>query len=132
MQDNVLRLVRTDLSGRWWVKHRVRSSRLPRFVGLEIEFYINLAQDGEALTGDGEKFAVGWRLAGRNEASRLELNGRVHGADVQIALVEHPPAKPDRTIFGSINWKVVNPGRLVGEFRVDAADTSGSSEAVRA
>jgi hypothetical protein len=132
MQDNVPKLVRTDLSGRWWVKHRVRSSSLQRFVGLEIEFYVNLRQDGQALTGSGEKFAVGWRLAGRDEASRLELNGRLDGADVQISLSEHPPGKPDRTIFGSISWKVVNPGRLVGEFRVNAADTSGSSEAVRA
>ena len=132
MQENVFRPVRTDLSGRWWVRHRVKSSNLSRFVGLEIEFYVNFLQNGETLTGEGEKFAVGWRLAGRNEASRLELNGKLTGADVHISLVEHPPAKPDRTIFGSITWKVVNPGRLVGEFRVDAGDTSGSSEAVRA
>lgn len=132
MQDNVLRLVRTDLSGRWWVRHRVKSSRLQRFVGLEIEFYVDLVQNGRTLTGHGEKFAVGWRLAGRNEASRLELTGELDGADVQVSLVEHPPGNPDRTIFGSIAWKVVTPGRLVGEFNVDAAETSGSSEAIRA
>ncbi len=132
MQDNVQRLVRTDLSGRWWVKHRVKSSDLQRFIGLEIEFYVNLVQNGRTLTGDGEKFAVGWRLAGRNEASRLELTGELDGPNVQISLVERPPGNPDRTIFGSINWKVVTPGRLVGEFKVDAATTSGSSEAIRA
>ncbi len=132
MQDYASRLTTPDLSGRWWVKHRVKASGQPRFVGLEIEFYVTFQQDGHNLTGEGEKFAVGWRLAGRNEASRLELNGRLDGPDVHVSLVERAPANPERTIFGTIQWKVVHPGRLVGTFQVDAAGTTGTSEAVRA
>ena len=132
MQDYLPRSATPDLSGRWWVKHRVKASGQPRFVGLEIEFYVTFRQDGLTLTGEGEKFAVGWQLAGRDEASRLELTGNLTGTDVQISLVEHPPRNPDRTIFGTINWKIVNSGRLVGSFQVDAAGTTGTSEAVRA
>ncbi len=132
MQDHAPGAATPDLSGRWWVKHRVKDSGLPRFIGLEIEFYVTFQQDGQRLTGEGEKFAVGWQLAGRNEASRLELTGQLSGNDVHISLVEHPPANPARTIFGTIDWKVVTRGRLVGSFQVDAANTKGSSEAVRA
>lgn len=132
MQDHVSRDVIPDLSGRWWVRHRVKDSDYTRFIGLEIEFYVTFQQAGHTLTGEGEKFAVGWQLAGRDEASRLELSGHLNGADVHLSLVEHPPARPDRTIFGTIDWKLVNSGRLVGSFRVDAAGTSGTSEAVRA
>lgn len=132
MQDFAFRSTAPDLSGRWWVKHRVKASSRPRFVGLEIEFYVTFQQEGKKLTGEGEKFAVGWQLAGRDETSRLELNGQLNGADVHISLAERAPMNPDRTIFGTIDWKVVNSRRLVGSFRVDAAETSGSSEAVRA
>ena len=110
----------------------MKESSRQAFIGLEIDFYVTFQQDRERLTGEGEKFAVGWRLAGRDEASRLELSGLLSGADVHISLIEHPPLMPGRRIFGAIDWKVVNPGRLVGSFRVDAAETTGSSEAIRA
>ena len=132
MQDHTSRVATPDLTGRWWVKHRVKESDYSRFIGLEIEFYVTFRQEGHALIGEGEKFAVGWQLAGRDEASRLELSGELTGTDVHLSLVEHPPARPDRTIFGTIHWKVVSSGRLVGTFQVDAADTTGTSEAVRA
>src|SRR5688572_29468544 len=108
-----------NLTGRWQVLHRVERSSLSRYIGLEIEFDVELIQDGQNVTGTGEKFTVGWELARREEASRLTLEGRVQNANVQLALSEKSPRNPDREIVGEIIWKALTANRLIGSFRVD-------------
>ena len=120
-----------NLTGRWQVLHRIERSTMARYVGLEIEFDVSLTQHGDKVSGTGEKFIVGWELARRDEASRLTLEGRVENANVQLAIVERSPKHPDREIVGEIIWKAVSPDTLIGGFRVDAADSSGSSRALR-
>lgn len=132
MPDIGLATRNLDLTGSWWVKHRVRTSEQARYVGLDIDFHVTLRQDGQVLSGHGEKFAVDQRLAARDEASRLEVEGRVEGRNVRISLVERSPHAPDRAIVGTIAWQAEGPDRLTGSFQVDLADTSGSSEALRA
>jgi hypothetical protein len=120
-----------DLTGRWQVLHRVERSSLSRYVGLEIEFDVMLEQDGATVTGSGEKFIVDWQLAGREEASTLTLEGRVEDSNVVLAITERSPKNAERTIRGEIIWKALTPNRLLGSFKVDAAESSGSSRALR-
>lgn len=120
-----------DLTGRWRVIHHVQKSSRSRYVGLNIEFQITLVQDGDKVTGDGEKFLVDWQLANRDEASRLAIEGQVDQSGVRISLLERSPKNPNRTIVGEISWQVLNSNHMIGSFRVDAAETSGSSEALR-
>ena len=120
-----------DLTGRWRVIHQVQKSSVSRYVGLSIEFHVTLVQDGDRVTGDGEKFLVDWQLAGRGETSRLAIDGRIDGGKVQISLMERAPQNPERTILGEISWRPVDANHLIGSFRVDAAETSGRSEALR-
>lgn len=131
MRSDAFQPKQLDLTGRWQVLHRIEKSSLSRYVGLEIEFDVFLRQDGEKVTGQGEKFVVNWQLAGRDEVSKLTLDGRVEDANIILSLAERSPKNPDRVIAGEIIWKAVNPDWLIGSFRVDAAASSGSSRAVR-
>jgi hypothetical protein len=120
-----------DLNGRWRVIHRVERSALSRYVGLEIEFDVVLTQEGERVTGEGEKFIVGWELVGRREASRLKLDGRTNDDGVRLSILEMPPSDPEREIVGEITWKVVTNDMLNGTFWVTAAKSAGTSRALR-
>ena len=120
-----------DLTGTWRVHHRVEASQRATFVGLDIAFEINFVQDGKQLAGEGAKFLVDREPAGPHEISRLAITGWVHGDDVRIALIESPAHLPDRAIIGEIVWRAIDPDRMTGRFRVDLAETSGRSEAVR-
>jgi hypothetical protein len=126
-----LRPDRFDLNGRWRVIHRVERSGLSRYVGLEIEFDVVLTQDGDRVTGEGEKFIVGWELVSRREASRLKLEGRADGDGVHLSVLEVPPSDPEREIVGEITWKVVTNDMLTGTFWVTAAKSAGTSRALR-
>ncbi len=120
-----------DLTGRWQVTHQVQQSALSRYVGMEIEFDIQLMQEGGVVTGRGTKFVVDWQIAGREEASTLTLDGTVAEDNVRLAVVERSPAHPGREMNGEIIWKILAPDYLVGSFRSEAADSSGSSKARR-
>lgn len=120
-----------DLTGAWRVVHHVEKSERSAFVGLRIEFQITLRQNGDEITGEGEKFLVDWRLAARDEASRLTVEGRVDGPRVHVSLIERAPHDLERAITGRIDWTFVEPDRLSGTFQVDLAETSGRSDAQR-
>jgi hypothetical protein len=120
-----------DLTGHWRVVHEVETSDRPGFVGLRIEFQLSLVQDGKLLTGDGEKFLVGWELARREEASRLQISGHADSAEVRLFLREVTPTSPERPIIGEIVWRPVDEDHMLGRFKVDLAATGGRSEAFR-
>ncbi|MBZ8132758.1 hypothetical protein [Afifella sp. IM 167] len=122
---------RADLSGRWQVVHRVTHSALGRYVGLEMQFDIRLRQEGARLSGEGVKYRVGEELIAREEASVLEIEGRLEGEHVRLNIVERSPANPERCMRGAIDWEIVRPELLAGTFQVEAADSSGGSRAVR-
>ena len=120
-----------DLTGRWQVTHQVQRSSMSRYAGMEIEFDVELKQEGTAVRGRGTKFVVDWQIAGREEASTLTLEGSLEDDNVRLSVIERSPAHPGRDITGEILWKVAAPDYLIGSFRVDAADSSGSSRARR-
>ncbi len=120
-----------DLTGRWQVTHQVQRSALSRYIGMEIEFDLELMQEGGAVTGRGTKFVVDWQIAGREEASTLTLEGTAEEDNVRLTVIERSPAHPERDMNGEIIWKILAPDYLVGSFRIEAADSSGSSRARR-
>ncbi len=120
-----------DLTGRWRVTHYVEASQRRNFIGMDIGFQITLFQDGEQLGGEGEKFLVDRQPANSDEVSRLAITGWVHDAEVRISLMESSPQGPERTIIGEIVWNALSPDHMIGSFRVDLAETSGRSEAMR-
>ena len=120
-----------DMTGRWRVTHHVVSSGRPEFIGLDSEFQISFSQDGQQLAGDGEKFLVDRQPADPGEVSRLAITGWVRDDDVRISLMELSLQRPAHTIIGEIAWKVKSRDHMIGSFRVDLAETSGRSEAVR-
>jgi hypothetical protein len=120
-----------DLTGVWRVTHKVERSRRASLVGLRIEFKMTFLQDGKQLAGEGEKFLVDHQPARWEEASRLAITGWVHARDVKISLLEIAPQNGQRAIVGEIAWVAIAPDHMAGSFRVDLAETSGRSEAVR-
>jgi hypothetical protein len=120
-----------DLNGRWRVVHRVESSERSRFVGLSIEFQVNLVEFGGAIVGSGEKFLVDHELTGREERSHLDISGAVRNAEIRLSLLERPDNRPDSILIGEILWRPTGEDQLTGTFWVDAGKTRGSSEAFR-
>lgn len=120
-----------DLTGEWRVIHRVAASARLDFIGMDIAFQVRFSQDGQQLAGEGEKFLVDRQPASPDEVSHLAITGWVQDDDVTISLMEISPRGPERTIIGEIVWKAIDADRMLGHFRVDLADTTGLSEAVR-
>lgn len=131
MKAMPIRPAQGDLSGRWRVIHRVERSACRAYVGLEIEFDVVLEQDGERLTGRGEKFLVAGRLVRQDEVSRLFLTGGATGRQIHLEVVEICGEPSDRRIVGAIDWDVVTDDLMAGAFQVSAAESAGSSLALR-
>ena len=120
-----------DLSGRWRIVHDVQTSARLRYVGLNIEFDINLVQFGGSVVGTGEKSRVGNVPVKDAERSLLEISGRVEPDGVRLSLLERLASCPHRNLIGEIVWRPQNPDHMVGRFEVDLAETHGSSQAFR-
>src|SRR5688572_28614344 len=114
-----------ELTGQWRVVHRVRRSYLQRYVGLTIEFQVNLVEFGGAIVGNGEKFLVDSELASPDAVSRLEISGVIEGSDIRLFLMERPEGRPNHMIVGEIVWCPVDTDHMTGTFWVDLHRTSG-------
>jgi hypothetical protein len=120
-----------DFSGRWRVVHDVQTSARPDYVGLTIEFDVNLVQFGGSLVGTGEKARVDNSPVEDKERSLLEVSGRVESDGVRLSLFERLASCPSRNLIGEIVWRPENPDHMVGRFEVDVGQTHGTSQAFR-
>ncbi len=123
-------LVRTDISGKWCVVDKVKSSTLEELVGVELRFELFLMQSGTTVSGSGTKMSANNKPVLPAEMSAIEIkNGFVDSDVVKLFFEEKNDLRPDRNITGTFTWKIIDQNTLRGSFFATAAKSSGESVA---
>jgi penicillin-binding protein 1A len=119
----------SDLSGWWELTNTIASTNYAAYRGLRLTYRLQLEQDGDRLTGRGQKWAEEGAPVSAAARSPISVTGRIEGSKVVLQFTERG-AK--RSTTGSFAWTLgPNGNALRGSFWSTAADTSGSSVARR-
>ncbi|HET9210009.1 MAG TPA: PBP1A family penicillin-binding protein [Thermoanaerobaculia bacterium] len=118
-----------DLSGWWELTNTIASTNYAAYRGLRLTYRLQLEQDGDRLTGRGQKWAEDGTPVSAAARSPISVTGRIEGNKVVLQFTERG-AK--RSTTGSFAWTLApNGNALRGTFWSTAADTSGGSVARR-
>ncbi len=118
-----------DLSGWWEMTNRIQSTNYAQYKGLRLGYRIHLEQEGNRITGRGQKWTEDGRSVAAAARTPLTITGTVEGRTVKLKFTEQGTR---RSTNGGFTWTLsADRSRLNGSFWSDAADTSGSSSAVR-
>ncbi|HEY0512542.1 MAG TPA: PBP1A family penicillin-binding protein [Thermoanaerobaculia bacterium] len=118
-----------DLSGWWEVTNTIQSTNYPAYKGLRLTYRVQLEQDGDRITGRGQKWAEDGGPVSAGARSPISVTGRIDGRRVILQFTERGAR---RSTNGSFSWIVTaDAGALHGSFQSTAADTSGGSVARR-
>jgi len=120
-----------DLSGSWELKFEVKKSSLKRFEegSLQYKYRISLVQEGNNITGKGEKF---WEMIsgkesyyGRNAKTPIEIDGVSEAGNLKATIREQGTR---RVTNGSIDLSTMtSEDSLSGTFYTQAANSSGTA-----
>ncbi len=118
-----------DLSGWWELTNTIASTNYAAYRGLRLTYRLQIEQDGDRLTGRGQKWAEDGGPVSASARSPITVTGRIEGGKVLLQFTERGAKRPTT---GSFSWTLgPNGNALHGSFWSTAADTSGSSVARR-
>ena len=118
-----------DLNGSWEIRNVVSTTNHPAYRGLWITYRIVLHQDGDQLSGDGEKWAENGRRIPAAQRTPIHVSGEIVGREVRVQFTERGNW---RVSGGSFRWRLSpDGGSFSGTFASSAADSRGTSAAVR-
>jgi hypothetical protein len=118
-----------DLNGSWEIQDVVSSAGVPAYRELRLTYRIVLRQDGERISGDGEKWAENGRRIPAAQRTPIHLSGEVMGREVRVRFTE---SGSRRDSAGSFRWRLSADGTsCAGTFASSAAGSRGVSAAVR-
>jgi penicillin-binding protein 1A len=118
-----------DLSGWWELTNRIASTNYKDFVGLRLGYRIKLEQDGNRITGSGQKWTEDGRTLGGSARSRIRVSGRIEGDTMTLEFTEQGSK---RASGGGFELKLSGDrSTLRGDFWSDVANTRGSTLARR-
>jgi len=119
-----------NLTGKWQMVDVVESSALPQFEGLRLGFQVFLHQQGNEISGTGEKWTENGRQLPPGARSLIMIEGSVSG-DLLDATFTEVGAR--RSTTGILRLRIKEKGnRLEGRFACTAADSRGQSTATKA
>jgi hypothetical protein len=117
------------LNGSWEIQDVVSSTSDPAFRELRLTYRIVLRQDGERVSGDGEKWAENGRRIPAVQRTPIHLSGEVMGREVRVRFTE---SGSRRDSAGTFRWRLSVDGTSgAGTFASSAAGARGVSAAVR-
>jgi penicillin-binding protein 1A len=118
-----------DLSGWWELSNQIQETNYDAYRGLRLGYRLHLEQDGNRITGRGQKWSEDGRTVPAGGRTPLTVRGTVDGGTVHLEFTEHG-AK--RSTGGGFEWRLAPDGStLRGNFWSTAADTRGRSVARR-
>ncbi|HEY6321962.1 MAG TPA: hypothetical protein VJA16_10425 [Thermoanaerobaculia bacterium] len=118
-----------DLNGSWEIQNVVSATSDPADRGLHLTYRIVLHQDGERISGDGEKWEENGRRIPAPQRTPIHLSGDVMGREVRVRFTENGNR---RDSAGSFRWRLSADGTsCAGTFASSAAGARGVSAAVR-
>lgn len=118
-----------DLSGWWEMTNRIQSTNFEQYKGLRLGYRLNLEQEGNRITGRGQKWTEDGRTLTSSARTPITVTGTIDGRKVTLKFTEQGTK---RTTSGGFEWTLsADRTALRGSFWSTAAGTSGSSTAVR-
>ena len=118
-----------DLNGSWEIQNVISFTSYPAYRGLRLTYRIVLHQDGERISGDGEKWAENGRRIPAAQRTPIHLSGEMAGREVRVRFTE---SGTRRDSAGSFRWRLSADGAgFAGTFASSAAAARGVSAAVR-
>lgn len=117
-----------DLSGKWVLTNRVESAGVGAYKNLELGFQLQLQQNGNRVTGIGQKWTENGRDVPAAGRTPISVEGTFDGDRLELKFTE---LGAQRTSRGTIALDVVDGSTLRGTFKSDAAKARGTSEAKR-
>jgi penicillin-binding protein 1A len=118
-----------DLSGWWELTNRIEETDYAAFLGLRLGYRLQLEQDGNRITGRGQKWTEDGRTLPAGGRTPLTVRGTVEGETVYLEFTEQGAR---RSTHGSFEWRIARDGStLRGSFTSTAAATRGRSVARR-
>lgn len=116
-----------DLSGWWELTNTIQSTNYSAYQGLRLGYRIQLEQDGDRITGRGQKWSESGRPVSAGARSPIVLSGRIDGRRVTLQYTERGAR---RSTSGSFSFTLSPDGdALRGSFSSTAAAASGGSVA---
>lgn len=118
-----------DLSGWWELTNTIQSTNFAEYQGLRLGYRLQLEQDGDRITGRGQKWSEDGRPVPAAGRTPLTVTGTIEGGRVTLQFTERGVR---RSTAGGFSWHLSSSGTsLRGTFWSDAADASGASVARR-
>jgi penicillin-binding protein 1A len=118
-----------DLSGWWELTNTIESTNYSAYKGLRLTYRVQLEQDGDRVTGRGQKWAEDGGPVSAGARSPINLSGRIEGRRVILQYTERGAR---RTTSGSFTFTLsADASALRGAFSSTAAAASGGAVARR-
>jgi penicillin-binding protein 1A len=128
-EDQEEKAASADLSGWWEMTNTIRSTNYEDYKGLRLTYRIQLEQDGDRISGRGQKWTENGRTLAGSARTPLVISGEVNGRNVTLKFTERGTR---RTTSGGFSWQLsADRTTLRGTFWSTAAETRGSSLARR-
>lgn len=116
-----------DLSGWWELTNTIQSTNYSAYQGLRLGYRVQLEQDGDRITGRGQKWSESGRPVSAGARSPIIVSGRIDGRRVTLQYTERGAR---RSTDGSFSFTLSPDGSaLRGSFSSTAAAASGGSVA---
>jgi penicillin-binding protein 1A len=116
-----------DLSGWWELTNTIQSTNYSAYQGLRLGYRVQLEQDGDRITGRGQKWSESGRPVSAGARSPIIVSGRIDGRRVTLQYTERGAR---RSTTGSFSFTLSPDGSaLRGSFSSTAANASGGTVA---
>ncbi len=120
---------RGELGGWWQVTNSVDAAAAGQASNSRVTYRIALRQEGNRITGEGERWAEDGRTLPAGSRAPIDVSGTIEGREVRLRFVERGPRGALR---GAISWRLSSSGDdLAGSFTGNGGDVHGASAAVR-
>ena len=117
-----------NVTGWWTLTNEVQATSYERYRGLRLVYRLRLQQNGNRVTGTGQKWVENGRPIPRVSRIPIEVSGTIEGRRLMLKFTEQGFRRVSR---GAFQLDVMDDGRLGGTFQSDVAQSQGSSVAQR-
>ena len=117
------------VTGTWNLTTQVTSASNPQFEGLRLGFRLRLTQDGNRVTGHGEKWSENGRAIDAAARTPIDLEGTIDADRIDLTFTEYGAR---RDSGGRLVMERTTGSEFRGTFTSDAARSRGSALARRA
>ena len=119
-----------DVTGEWTLVNRIDATDHAPYEGMHLGYRLTLRQEGDRITGEGEKVSEDGVLLPAGQRSPIVVTGRIENRSLTLDFTERGAV---RSSSGTFRWWLsADQARMSGTFTSDAAASHGASSVRRA